>query len=122
MAMPLPVREDVGRLSALAIVLAVLVGGCTTARVSSESPAGRVASRRITGLHHHARPARRRVSAGPLAALRRRHRRVAVRVDLGARRSDSSACRAARPLISEVYTTEAFSLERWPSRPKAAAC
>ena len=37
--MPLHVSDDVGRLSALTIVLAVLVGGCTTARVSSESPA-----------------------------------------------------------------------------------
>jgi len=37
--MPLHVSDIVGRASALTIVLAVLVGGCMTARVSSESPA-----------------------------------------------------------------------------------
>ena len=39
MAIPLHVTNDVGRVSALTIVLAVLAGGCTAARVPSESAA-----------------------------------------------------------------------------------
>src|SRR5262249_40181095 len=117
MATPLHVSDDVGRLGALTIVLMVLIGGCTTAPTPSETPAAAPPP-----LSHPPRPARRRVSERSLAPLRRRHRRVAVWVGLGAHRSHSAASRAARPLISEVYTTKAFSLERWPSRPKAAAC
>jgi len=39
MATPLHVSDDVGRLGALTIVLMVLIGGCTTARTPSETPA-----------------------------------------------------------------------------------